>query len=464
MTLPAHWRQGSVADVICGIDSGKNLRCEERPPTMGEIGIVKISAVTWGTFDASKSKTVVSGAQLPESTRIRAGDLLISRANTLELVGATVVVEEAPTNLHLSDKVLRLRATPGWERWLNLFLNSPQGRSEIECRATGNQLSMRNIGQDAIRSIPLPIPPLAEQRRIVARIEALFARTRRARADLARIAPLAGRYFSATLAQAFQGMLTDTWRTTNNHTEVNHSIGNSQGPYDLPKGWAWRPLPSLGELARGKSRHRPRNYPALYGGPYPFIQTGDIRAARGRLSTFHQTYSEAGLAQSRLWARDTLCITIAANIAETAILNIGACFPDSVVGFQAMRGLCLPEYVEYFFRTAKEDLAAFAPATAQKNINLETLEAVLIPTPGLPEQAECVSRLSRREAAAQVCEDEASRVLALLDRLERSILARAFRGELVPHDPAETGEAPAPTAQGEDAPSVPRRRPRAVAA
>lgn len=79
----------------------------------------------------------------------------------------------------------------------------------------------------------------------------------------------------------------------------------------------------------------PRNDPALYGGSYPFIQTGDVRAANGRLTTFSQTYNESGLAQSRLWPRDTVRITIAANIAETALLDMLPCFPDSIVGFIA---------------------------------------------------------------------------------------------------------------------------------
>jgi type I restriction enzyme S subunit len=111
----------------------------------------------------------------------------------------------------------------------------------------------------------------------------------------------------------------------------------------------------------------------LYGGPYPFIQTGDVRAAEGRLTSFSQTYSEAGLAQSRLWPRGTLCITIAANIAETAILDFDACFPDSIVGFTATPEYCNSRFIEFFIRTILADLAAFAPATAQKNINLETL-------------------------------------------------------------------------------------------
>ncbi|MCI0732087.1 MAG: hypothetical protein L0332_35930 [Chloroflexi bacterium] len=91
----------------------------------------------------------------------------------------------------------------------------------------------------------------------------------------------------------------------------------------------------LGFVGRGKSKHRPRNEPSLYGGPYPLFQTGDIKAANLYLQDYNQTYNEKGLAQSKLWEPGTLCITIAANIAETAILGIRACFPDSVVGFIA---------------------------------------------------------------------------------------------------------------------------------
>jgi len=294
MTLPPHWRCGSVAELIDGIDSGKNLRCEERPPTSGEIGIVKISAVTWGTFDASKSKTVVSGAQLPGSTRIRAGDLLISRANTLELVGATVLVEEAPANLHLSDKVLRLRANSGWKRWLNLFLNSAQGRSEIESRATGNQLSMRNIGQDAIRSIPLPIPPLAEQRRIVARIEALFARTRRARDDLERIAPLSARYAEQYRRRAFDEDA--TWPTAASDRALPDYIPPAR--FDelrgLPQGWRWAEMSTIGSVAGGVTKNQKRFDQPLQ---MPYIRVANVYADELRLadvSTIHVTRAELG--------------------------------------------------------------------------------------------------------------------------------------------------------------------------
>ena len=99
--------------------------------------------------------------------------------------------------------------------------------------------------------------------------------------------------------------------------------------------WPIQKISSLGEFDRGKSKHRPRDAAHLYGGSYPFIQTGDVTNSDGRITSFRQTYSEAGLAQSRLWPVGTLAITIAANIAETALLTFPACFPDSVVGFTA---------------------------------------------------------------------------------------------------------------------------------
>lgn len=425
--------------------------------------MLRISAVRPGRVDFSDLRYHRS-AQDHASYVVRRGDLLIVRYNgNAKFVAACGMVRDAVNGCLYPDKLIRIRVDPAQAlpEYVELAMLTPEARRQLEpyIKTAAGQHGIS--GRD-LRRLVITLPPLAEQHRIVTRIEALFARTRRARADLERIAALARRYLSATLTQAFQGTLTDPWRAANNQPAVHHPIGHVQGPYEVPAGWAWCPLPSLGELARGKSRHRPRNHPALYGGPYPFIQTGDVRAARGRLSTFQQTYTQAGLAQSRLWPRDTLCITIAANIAETAILDIEACFPDSVVGFRAKRGLCLPEYIEYFFRTAKEDLAAFAPATAQKNINLETLEAVLVPTPGLQEQAECVRLLSRSEAAAQVCENEAARAIALLDRLEQSILARAFRGELVPQDAADSVPDTAPVVES-ITPVSPRRGRRAAA-
>ena len=204
---------------------------------------------------------------------------------------------------------------------------------------------------------------------------------------------------------------------------------------DLPEGWVWATLPQLGGLNRGKSKHRPRNDPRLYGGPYPFIQTGDVKQAQGIIRTYSQTYSESGLAHSRLWPKGTLCITIAANIAESAILDFEACFPDSIVGFLADGSHCDVHFIEFFIRIAKEDLKRYAPATAQKNINLRTLSQLGIVLPPLAEQHRIVAEVERRLSVVQELEATVEANLKRAERLRRAILKRAFEGKLVPQDP-----------------------------
>jgi type I restriction enzyme S subunit len=137
------------------------------------------------------------------------------------------------------------------------------------------------------------------------------------------------------------------------------------------------------------------------------IQTGDVARSRGVIETYTSKYNDFGLSQSLKWPKGTLCITIAANIADSGILSFDACFPDSVVGFVPASMFENSRYFEYFLRTAKANLLEFAPATAQKNINLEILTQVLIPLPPLAEQRRIVAKV-----------DE---LMALCDRLEASL-------------------------------------------
>ena len=137
--------------------------------------------------------------------------------------------------------------------------------------------------------------------------------------------------------------------------------------------WKAAKLDKLGFVGRGKSRHRPRNAASLYEGPYPFFQTGDIRAANFYLTEYSQTYSEAGLAQSKLWKPGTLCITIAANIAESAILGIEGCFPDSVVGFIADPDKADVRFIKYYMEILKLQMQSASRGTTQDNLSVDKL-------------------------------------------------------------------------------------------
>ncbi|NEX89416.1 restriction endonuclease subunit S [Aeromonas rivipollensis] len=163
----------------------------------------------------------------------------------------------------------------------------------------------------------------------------------------------------------------------------------------------WKTLPEMAiDFGRGKSKHRPRNDERLYGGDVPFIQTGDIRNAAHIIMAHSQTYSDFGLQQSKLWPKGTLCITIAANIAETSILGFDACFPDSVIGFVADPEKTTSAYVEYLLQSTKRKLEEKGreKSSAQSNINLGTFEALKLPFPPLAEQARIVAILDKFDA------------------------------------------------------------------
>ena len=182
---PSKWVWGTCGDVIESIQAGASFKCAERPPIAGEVGVVKVSAVTWGEFDEDESKTCLDPTRIREALFIRSGDFLFSRANTIELVGACVIARSVTKSLMLSDKILRFRLVAGLApEWLLICLQSRFGRSEIERLATGNQESMRNIGQDRIRQIRLPLPTPTEQRRIVAEVDGRLSIIREVEAEV----------------------------------------------------------------------------------------------------------------------------------------------------------------------------------------------------------------------------------------------------------------------------------------
>lgn len=321
------------------------------------------------------------------------------------------------------------------------------------------------------------IAPLETQQAIVNKIESLFNEIDEGIGRLKTAAQQIQQYRQSLLKNAFNGELTKEWRskhadalpsenellaqiqttreqhhvqqladwqTAVSQWEQNGKEGKKPSKpkaltqavkfednfADLPSGWIWGKLSDLGELARGKSKHRPRNDKKLFGGKYPFIQTGEVRAANRIIKKYEQTYSEFGLEQSKLWQKGTLCITIAANIAETAFLGFDACFPDSIVGFSASKAV-LPEYIELFIKSARTKIESYAPATAQKNINLNTLENLIVPYCSLTEQTQIVAILESKLTACDQLAAELAKQLKQAELLKQAVLKAAFSGSLL---------------------------------
>ena len=182
--------------------------------------------------------------------------------------------------------------------------------------------------------IKIQIPSIEEQEKVVAQIEEIFSEIDDGITTLTRTKDQLHVYRNGVLNEAFLGNF-----SKDHHYEFEQfcECANKEEIDKLPKipnEWKYIPLAKLGDLGRGKSKHRPRNDARLFeNGKYPFLQTSEVKAASKYITEYSKMYGEFGLQQSKLWKAGTLCITIAANIAETAFLGIDACFPDSVVGF-----------------------------------------------------------------------------------------------------------------------------------
>ncbi len=292
----------------------------------------------------------------------------------------------------------------------------------------GSGTTFKEISAKKFGTVNIIVPPLPEQERIVARIEELFSELDKAVETLNTTKQQLAVYRQAVLKEAFSGGFT-------NHHDFNvtlkwatHDEIASLPP--LPKEWKYVALSELGDLGRGKSKHRPRNDAVLFkDGKYPFIQTGDVKAANKYIMVCSKLYGDIGLQQSKLWPKGTLCITIAANIAETAFLGIDACFPDSIVGFTP-NDLVYPLYIKYFIDSQKLRLWAFAPATAQKNINLDTLENLIVPYCAIEEQKLVIEEIESRISLCNQIEKTIEQSLQQAEALRQSILKQAFEGRL----------------------------------
>ena len=233
-------------------------------------------------------------------------------------------------------------------------------------RATG----IPGLNRDDVYTLQRPIPPLAEQRAIAAVLDSIDEAIERAEAVIAATEQLRDSLLHELLTRGVRG-----W-----HTEWKDVPGLGTIPAD----WEVVRLGDVAEVERGKFAHRPRNEPRFYGGSVPFIQTGDVVQANGRIKKHSQTLNEQGLSISRLFPAGTIVITIAANIGETAITDYPVAFPDSLVG--VIPSAIDRRFLEYFLRTQKTRLSQFASESAQKNINLEDLRPLSTSVPPKREQ------------------------------------------------------------------------------
>ena len=391
---------GTLNDVLLRIEAGKSPQASDKPAAAGETGVLKVSAVTWNLFDAGKNKAVFSGFDATGVPCPMRGDLLISRANTVDLIGAVVVVEEDHPNLILSDKILRLipDVTRADGKYLMYAMRSRAARSHLEGRATGTSGSMRNISQDTIRRTPIPLPPLSEQKRIAEildRAEALRAKRRAA---------------LALLDELTQSIFLDMFGD----------------PVSNPMGWESVAFESQIQSVR----YGTGSPPDYVEEGIPFIRATNIK--RGTvlpkdLKRISQVDADR-ISKCKVWAGDMIVVRSGVNTGDAAVISDeldGAC-----AAFDLIVELNPNSAVFYNFLInsphGKRMLSPLTRRAAQPHLNADQLRTLVLIAPPMELREEFVARVKAVNKLRKLHADSQVE----LDQLFASLQHRAFRGEL----------------------------------
>lgn len=472
--LPHGWEQAAVVDLLAPLSDGRLVhqgwspRCETEPSRDFEHwAVLKTTAIQDGRFHDEHNKRLPDKLVPRPLLEIREGDLLLTCAGPRARCGVPALVRKTRPRLMMSGKMYRMRPAPQVEPgYLEAALRTTTAQKAIDELKTGMSESGMNLTHERFATLEVPVAPAAEQRRIAAKLDALTARTAHARADLDRIPALAVRYRQAVLAKAFSGELTASWRKNRPSSESGEALraailrerqqtrlakglrgsgANRSVPArdrelpDLPNGWAWMTFDecswdlTVGHVGPMKDRYEPDGVPFLRS---MNIKTNAI-SARNLVYVASDFHDE--LKKSQLSAGTIVVI-------RTGEPGVAAVIPQELDGSNCSDlVICRPveglnphfgaRYINSEF--AKAVVRATQVGVAQQHFNVGAMSQLPVPVAPPEEQVEIVRRIDHAFAEIDRLTTEAAAARRLLGRLDQAVLAKAFRGELVPQDPAD---------------------------
>jgi len=457
VTLPAGWSATTLGQCAKGIEYGLTSTSS---PTGDGYRYVRITDIQNNRIDWRTVPFATADNTTASRYTIASGDILFAR--TGGTVGKSYLVGDVPVAATFASYLIRLRPDqrvllPSFAAW---FFRSPGYWSAI-LEGTGGT-AQPNFNGGKLASIALSLPPISEQRRIVAKLDSLTARLARARAELERMPALGSRGRLSLLRAGTSGALTENWRASSSSLETAVDLlrripapQQGRGGRDatdkiipgaaglsvnyprtaLPERWAWVPLL---RIARQETGHTPsRSQPSYWDGGVPWIGIRDAGANHGRtINETMQTISEEGLANSsaRLLPAGTVCLSRTASVGYVTKMGRPMATSEDFATWTCTPAL-MPDYLMYALMAEGDDIRKFGMGSTHTTIYFPEIRALHIALPPIEEQKEIVSRIAAHLARADRVGAEAAAAGALLDRLEAAILAKAFRGELVPQDP-----------------------------
>lgn len=460
--LPPSWSWRELGQHLTAIEAGRSFKCDERPPRDGEVGVVKVSAVTWGEYDEREAKTCTDATRVEPRFFIQAGDFLLSRANTISLVGNAVIARNVTGCVMLSDKILRLHFKDVDPRWVLYALRSPHGRREIERLATGNQESMRNIGQDRIRQIRLPYAPEPHQQLVIAEVEKQLTRLAAGVEALERLRVHLRRYRAAVLKAACEGQLVDNdARNGDGEAVLRAVLSERRARWDaeatverrrryleptvptadalrsaVPTGWTIASLDQLTDACR----------PICYGILMPkenvpdgvlYVRVKDMKGDRINVAGLHRTSPKIASAYARASLKPgDLLLAIRGTygrVAEVPPELEGGNITQDTARLALLPGVNR-RFIAWFLRSpdAQNYFTRVARGVAVKGVNIGDVRPAPVLLPPLNQQERIVVEIERRMSQIDHLEREVTRDLQRSPRLRQTILKTAFEGHLLP--------------------------------
>jgi len=362
------------------------------------------------TIAPELGQSVVDGSWVADSPALlRAGDVVVNSTGRGTL-GRAAILRSEPVDPLIADghvTIIRVREGVADADFVAYLLGTPAFYEQANaCLAVG-ATNQTELNREPLRRMRISLPPVEDQIRIAAALDVELAALDALVAEQESFKALLGERLAASRQVLLLGP-------------------EGRGTPDSEHGR----LKRFVHVARGRFSHRPRNDPALYDGPYPFIQTGDIAgASSGVVETWSQTLNERGLAASRLAPAGTLVMAIAANIGDVALLGFDACFPDSVVAVSPRAGLSA-EYLLELLRALRQEFIGSSTLNTQLNINVDRTGDVVVHIPPAAEQRRTLAELTRLASDLATAATEVDHQVRLLLEHRQALITAAVSGGL----------------------------------
>lgn len=500
--LPESWAEVEIAEVLAPNENGRPFQqgwspqCENYPAEPMRWGVLKTTAIQHGEFWAHENKALPASLEPRPQIEVKVGDVLMTCAGPRNRCGVACLVEETPPRLMMSGKMYRFRPHPEalLPKYLAYLIRRRDTQLEIDRMKTGINDSGLNLTHDRFALLRVPLPPLPEQHRIVARIEALFSELDAGEESLTRARAQLTLYRQSLLKAAFQGQLTADWRAANpdkldspeallarirrereaRYTQAldgwqsalsewrargevgdrpskprrnpdpepptSHQIDHMLA---LPDTWQWIQIADFAFVTKLAGFEYTKHVQYDPSGDLPVLKAENAGPSGFRQTEYSLVRSESVtmLKRSFLEGGELLMVFVGAGTGNVGIVpNDQRYFLGPNIGMIRIEAAgILPRYLELFFRSplGSELKLSSVKAVAQPSLSMETIRQIPVAIPSPHEQSQIIEVLDIQLENVDRVDSEITAALAKIGALRQSVLKKAFSGQLVPQDPAD---------------------------